>query len=416
MITRRVTFRLYPSKSQEVKLHYIRRLHKDLYNACVYHRKIEYQKFGRNVTYYDQQNLLPAFKTEWVEYKELGSQALQATVKRVDLAFQRFFGGLCQYPKFKSSKLYRGWTYPARSGWKAHTTGDNGALELVGISGQIQMRGSARTWGIPSTCTIVWKQNKWYASITVNCEPVRITGTGATGLDIGTLSAVAFSDGTKIENPRFLANAQKQINKVSKQLRRKRKPEKRKAKASRRWKKARKKVSKLQNQVANRRQNWVHQIATQIVSTNSLVATEELTVKNMTRKPRKGSKRKRQKTGLNRSILDVGFGMLRTTIKYKVIEAGGVFVDVPTLMVKPSQTCPECNRQQKKTLDERIHQCICGCVLDRDVASAIVCLNYALGLGTSLTDGDGSALPKNPRHCGGFRQQNQMKRRKPPVT
>lgn len=409
MITRRITFRLYPSKAQEVKLHYYRRLHKDLYNACVYHRKTEYQKFGKNVTYYNQQNILPAFKAEWVEYKELGSQALQATVKRVDFAFQRFFSGLGKYPRFKLSRYYRGWTYPATSGWKAHTTGDNGSLELAGILGQIQMRGKARTWGTPTTCTIVWKQNKWYASITVNGEPVRETGVGAIGLDIGTLTAVAMSNGTKIDNPRFLASAQKDINKVSKQLRRKRKPEKRKTKASRRWKKLRKKVSKVQNKVANRRQNWVHQVAKEITSDNSLIATEELAVKNMTRKAKKG-KRRRQKTGLNRSILDVGFGMLRQAIKYKTLESGGVFVDVPTRKVKPSQTCPECGKQKPKSLDERIHQCVCGCTLDRDVASAIVCLNYALGAGTALKNADGSALPKTPRHCGGFRQQNQKKR------
>jgi putative transposase len=411
MNTRRITFRLYPSKAQEVKLHYYRRLHKDLYNACVYHRKTEYQKFGKNVTYLAQQNILPAFKQEWVEYKELGSQALQATVKRVDFAFQRFFAGLGKYPKFKSSRYYRGWTYPAGSGWKTHTTDDNGALELLGISGQIQMRGKGRTWGTPTTCTIVWKQNKWYASITVNCTPTRETGIGAIGLDIGTLTAVAMSDGTKIDNPRFLATAQKQINKVSKHLRRKRSPQKRKTKASRRWKKVRKQVSKLQNKVANRRQNWVHQVATEITSANSLVATEELAVKNMTAKAKKG-KRKRQKTGLNRSILDVGFGMLRAAIKYKVIESGGVFVDVPTKKVKPSQTCPSCGIQKPKSLDERIHQCDCGCTLDRDVASAVVCLNYALGAGTVLKDGDGLALPKSPLSCGGFRQLNQMKRQK----
>ncbi len=444
MITRRATFRLYPSKAQEVRLHYYRRLHKDLYNACVYHRKTQYQKFGQNVTYYDQQNILPAFKAEWVEYKELGSQALQATVKRVDFAFLRFFQGLGKYPKFKSSRYYRGWTYPAVSGWKTHTTGDNGGLELAGIPGQIQIRGEARTWGNPTTCTIVWKQNKWYASITVNCEPVRETGIGAVGLDIGCLTAVAMSDGTKIDNPRFLASAQKHINKVSKRLRRKRSPQRRKVKASRRWKKTRKKVSLLQNKVANRRQNWVHQTATEIISANSLVATEELQVKNMTRKAKKGKRRRTrgastrgtrathslQKTGLNRSILDVGFGMLRQAIKYKVIESGGVFVDVPTKKIKPSQTCPQCGTQKPKSLDERIHQCDCGCTLDRDVASAVVCLNYALGLGTSLKDGDGLAgepgrphaleatsrdwatLPKSPLSCGGFRQLNQMKRQK----
>lgn len=412
MITRRVTFRLYPSKAQEAKLHYFRKLHKHLYNACVYHRKTEYKRFGRNVSYLDQQNILPAFKSEWIEYKELGSQTLQATVKRVDFAFQRFFAGIGAYPRFKSSRDYRGWTYPALSGWTAHTTGSNGGLQLAGISGLVQMRGKARQWGNPSTCTIVWKQGKWYASVTVNCEPTRKTGTGAIGLDIGCINAVAMNDGTKIDNPRFLANAQKQINKVSKQLRRKRSPQKRKTKASRRWKKIRKQISRLQNKVALSRQNWVHQVATDIVRCNSLVATEELAVKNMTAKAKKG-KRKRQKAGLNRSILDVGFGMLRSAIKYKVIEAGGVFVDVPTRKIKPSQTCPKCGLQQKKELDERIHQCPCGCTLDRDVASAIVCLNYARGLGTSLLDGDGLALPKSPQKCGGFRQLNQMKRQKP---
>ncbi len=296
---------------------------------------------------------------------------MQNTVKRVDFAFQRFFKGLGKYPKFKSYRYYRGWTYPGKSGWSAHTTGENGALELFNIPGQIQIRGKARTWGIPTTCTIVWKGGKWYASITVNCEAARETGTGAMGLDIGTLTAVAFSDGKKIDNPRFLANAQKDIRKASKALRRKRSPQKGSHKASRRWKKARRKVSKLQAIVANRRQNWLHQVAAQITRDNSLVATEELQVKTMTKKAKKGSKRRRQKTGLNRSILDVGFAMLRSAIKYKIEEAGGFFVEVPTKKVKPSQRCPKCDHLQKKELSERIHHCHkCGYIEDRDVASA----------------------------------------------
>ena len=65
---------------------------------------------------------------------------------------------------------------------------------------------------------------------------------------------------------------------------------------------------------------------------------------------------------------------------------------------------------------ERIHQCDCGCKLDRDVASAIVCLNYALGAGTVLTDVDVEPLPKSSKRCGEFRQVQQMKRQKPPVV
>lgn len=102
MLTRRVTFRLYPTRQQEDTLHYWRKLHCNLYNAAVYNRKTQYQKFSHSVSYFEQQNSLPAFKEVWTEYKPLGSHALQATLKRVDFAFNRFFKGLGGYPKFKS--------------------------------------------------------------------------------------------------------------------------------------------------------------------------------------------------------------------------------------------------------------------------------------------------------------------------
>lgn len=410
--TRRVQYRLYPNKQQEKQLHYWRSLHKYLYNACLYQRTTEYRRFGRSIGYYDQQNLLPEFKKEWPEYRALGSQALQATAKRVDYAFGRFFKGLGKYPRFKSIKNYRGWTYPSSAGWKAHTIGDNGYLELSNL-GQIQMRGKARTWGTPTTLTIIWKNNKWYASITINCEVFRETGTGATGLDFGTYHAVAMSDGTIIDNPKFLSKTQEKLKKVSRSLRRKRSPNwKKKIKASKRWRKARKKVSKLQNKITNQRQDWQHKVAAQIVSDNSMVATEKLNLKGMTRRARVG-KRKRQKTGMNRNLLDVGISNLISLIIYKLEEADGLFVYVP-LSIAPSQTCPKCGKKKKKELSTRVHNCECGLLCDRDVAAARVMLNYARkGLGTSLSNADVEPLSKSTQHCGGFRKAQQMKRQKP---
>lgn len=194
-ITRRVTFRLYPSPAQIKTLSYWRRLHKDLYNAAIANRKTQYKHFKKSVSYYEQQNCLPEFKEVWQEYKPLGSHALQATLKRVDMAYQRFFKGKAGYPKFKSIRHYSGWTYPCRAGWKVLSDGKNGYLELSNL-GKIQMRGEARTWGKPTTCTIVNRQGVWYASITVQCTPIRETSCGAIGLDFGCLTAVATSDGT----------------------------------------------------------------------------------------------------------------------------------------------------------------------------------------------------------------------------
>lgn len=410
MMTLRITSRLYPSKSQTAKLFEARRLHAYLYNACVEHRKTSYQRFGKSINYLTQQAALVPFKEDWEEYKALNHGSLQATVKRVDFAFQRLFKGSGGYPKFQSIRKYSGWTYPdARQGFKVYSTGVNGYLELRDLGFAIQLRGKARTWGTPTTCTIVYRNGNWYASITVNCEPVRETGTGAVGIDFGVLTAAALSDGTKVENPRLLASSQNKVRIASIAKRRKRSPNfKKKVKGSKRWKKASKRVSKLQRSVANQRQDWTHKVAADIVSSNSFVATEKLNLKGMTAKPKKG-KRKRQKTGLNRSLLDVGMGMLRSAIEYKLIEAGGYLVEVPTLTVKPSQTCPNCGHQEKKTLEQRIHDCPkCGLVEDRDVAAAQVMLNWAKRLGTSLSNVDGSSSTP----CGSMRQLAQTKRQK----
>lgn len=163
----------------------------------------------------------------------------------------------------------------------------------------------------------------------------------------------------------------------------------------------------------------MHQVAAEITSSNSFVATEKLEVKNMTSKAKK---RKKQKAGLNKSILDVGFGMLRSTIKYKIEQIGGVFVEVPTKKVKPSQICPKCGHQHKKTLDIRVHNCeSCGYIQDRDIAAAQVMLYWAQGnlteLGTNFVDAQLPSSTVNTRKtAGSMRQLGAKKRQKSKST
>lgn len=422
LATRRTTFRLYPNQTQTAKLFEWRRLHCWLYNQALSDRQVAYKRDKRSVSYFDQQRAVKVIRQVLPEFKELGSHAVQATIKRVDFAFGRFFQGLGKYPRFKSLRHYSGWTYPCTSGWKAQTTGTNGYLDISNL-GQIQMRGKARTWGNPTTLTIVYRQKKWYASITVVCDVQRETANGLIGLDFGcnvaVMGAVHLGDGeyeqVAIDNPRHLKQVQTKIKSANRQKRRKRAPNyQKKIKASKGWRKAQNKISKLVRKVANQRQDFIHKVAAHIVSSNSLVATEKLHLKNMTKKAKKGSKRKQQKTGLNRSILDVGMGMLRSAIEYKVEEAGGIFVEVPTQKVKPSQRCPKCDYVKPKTLSERIHYCVqCNYTCDRDFASAQVCAEYLrTGLGTSLEKhGCSTSIshPKVVKNCGGLKQVGQKK-------
>lgn len=418
--TRRITFRLYPNQAQTAKLFEWRRLHCWLYNQALSDRQMAYKRDVKSVSYLAQQRAVKVIRQVLPEYKELGSHALQATIKRVDFAYVRFFKGLGKYPRFKSLRHYSGWTYPCGSGWKAHTNGVNGYLDISNL-GHIQMRGKARTWGNPTTLTIVYRHKKWYASITVACDVQRETGSGLIGLDFGcnvaVMGAVHVGNGEyeelTIDNPRHLKQVQTLHQQANRQKRRKRTADyKKRIKASNRWRKAQRKVSKLVRQVANQRQDFIHKVAAQIVSSNSMVATEKLNVKKMTKKAKKGSKRKAQKTGLNRSILDVGMGMLRDSIEYKVNEAGGIFVEVPTQKVKPSQRCPKCDYVKPKTLSERVHKCEkCTYTCNRDFASAQVCAEYVrTGLGTSLDKrGEGASTST---YCGGFKQAASTKRQK----
>jgi putative transposase len=415
MLTRRTTFRLYPSKSQSKQLFEMRRLHCTLYNSAVADRKDSYQKLGKSVGYFDQQNRLPGFKKVWPEFVSLGSQALQATLKRVDLAFQSFFKGLRGYPRFKSIRNYSGWTYPALSGWKAQTNGKNGHLNLSNV-GQIQMRGEARTWGTPTTCTIVYRHGKWCASITVQCLPIRETGAGSIGLDLGCKEAVTFSDGVQISKPIFISEGKRAVKLASKSLRRKRHPDRKKnVKASRRFKKIQAKVSRLRRKVGRQRLDWMHKLSSDIVSRNSLIAGEKLSVKNMTRKAKKGSKRKHQKAGLNRSILEVGMSGLSKMFAYKAAEADGFYVESPTRTLKPTQRCAKCWELTPKTLSDRIHRCsnaACMHVEDRDINAAQVNLIWARGQELSSVGVDGKALLETPVNTGGFKQLSQVKRQK----
>ncbi len=429
---RRQTFRLYPNKAQEKALFEARRLHCYLYNACISHRQTEYRLGNKTVDYLTQQNLLPAFKQEWVEFAVLNSQALQGTVKRVDLAYQSFFKGLRGKPKFKSIHNYSGWTYTSFTGWKVDTEGKHGTMILKDLGIALKMRGEAKEWGKPGTLTLVYKPSlrQWFASFTIEVAVKEAKFGSDSDLayqslvtyDLGTETAITLFDGTEfeeIENPRFSHNNDVKVRKVARQKRRKRAPREG-VRASRRWKKINKRESNLKAKVSRQRQDWQHKITSDIASRYDIGVTEKLNTKGMTHKAKKGSKRKAQKAGLNKSILSVGFGTLNKMVTYKIEQKGGLVLQLPTRIIKPSQRCPNCGVIHKEwaQLGNRYHICSdCGFEVPRDQGSAMVMYNVAtnqqLGLGTSLISlGCFSSTSQTRKHTGSMKQLGQIKRQK----
>jgi hypothetical protein len=64
-------------------------------------------------------------------------------------------------------------------------------------------------------------------------------------------------------------------------------------------------------------------------------------------------------------------GMFVSHLRSKAQRAGGQVVEIPTYKTKLSQTC-HCGRVKKKKLSERVHQCECGVVAQRDLYSALL--------------------------------------------
>ncbi len=440
MVLRRYTFRLYPNSTQERKLFEARRLHGYLYNACIAHRRFEWKKNQKTVDYFQQQNCLPAFKKEWCEFAYLHSQTLQSTAKRVDLAYNSFFKGLRGLPKFKSIRTYSGWTYPAKSGWKVNSNGKHGTVTLNDLGITLRMRGQAKNWATPTTLTVVYKPSKkqWFASFTckVSTENSKFGSLSElkydsiVSFDLGTATAITCFDGQNFEeisNPRFTPVSEKRIKKESKKLRRKRAPNNKKGiKASNRWKKARKLISKWQTKVTNQRRDWQHKVTSEIASRHDIGVTEALNTRAMTKKAKKGSKRKKQKAGLNKSILSVGFATLNQMIAYKIEAKGGLLLKLNTRQVKPSQRCPNCGMVHKDWADlsNRYHICnSCDFEIERDKGSVLVMYNVATnrqqGLGISLSDSgclSSTSLTSKRKHTGSMKQLGQLKRQKSQQT
>lgn len=380
MQQRKVTYRLYPNKGQEQKLADMLGVHQRLYNKALEQRIHLYQEEKLSLSFYDQCKYLTLWRADDSELAAINCQSEQVTLKRLDLAFKGFFrrlknGETPGFPRFKPYNRFSGWGYKAHGdGWSL-LPGEgmkNGHVNLSGV-GKVGMRGKARTLGLPKTAEVLHKSGRWYLSVTVNCEKIeRKSGQKAVGIDWGVESFATIADNHGhieiIENPRLGRKASPKIKKTHKAI----------SKSKKGSKNRRKKINKLAKEYSklhNKRQNFLHQEASKLVTQATLISTEDLNIKQMVSH---GGQRKK---GLNREILDTAPSTFFNLVKYKAEEAGIYWVDVPTRQVKPSQTCHKCLVQVKKALSERWHDCSCGASCSRDANSARVMLNWAL-LGT----------------------------------
>lgn len=190
------------------------------------------------------------------------------------------------------------------------------------------------------------------------------------GIDLGVTHLATLSTGEMVEYPRYYRKAKKTLERRQQTLSQKKK-------GSHHRERAKRLIGKAHRKVARQRKDFLHKESRKLVQRYQVIVFEDLQIGNLTRKPKAKQDENGNylpngasaKGGLNKSILDAGWGTFVSLCSHKAAWAGRTLIRVSPKFT--SQICSGCGSVVKKDLSERWHTCDCGTALDRDVNAAI---------------------------------------------
>jgi putative transposase len=389
-VRRSYKFLLRPTRRQEAALVACLEDTRQLYNAALEERREAWRKDRHRVTFYSQDAQLKEIRADDPErYGRWSFTCERAAVRRLDRAFQAFFrrvkaGEKPGYPRFKGRGWWDSVEWPSGNGarWDSVPHPTVTRVYLQGV-GHVRVHQYRAIQGQVKTITAKREEGRWYVILScgdVPAEPLKPTGT-TIGIDMGVTSFLTTSDGTHVHNPRHLAASAGRLATAQRDLARKRR-------GSNRRKRAVAKVARLHRKVRCQRLDHTHKAALALVRAHDLIAHEKLQVANMTRRPRprpdgNGGHRSNgaaAKAGLNKSILDAGWGVFLRILSAKAESAGRQVIAVDPRHT--SQRCAQCGHTAAgNRVTQAEFRCLaCGYQAHADVNAARNILRAGLAL------------------------------------
>ncbi len=340
-----------------------------VFNKALALQKENHEAGDKFIGYVAMAAKLPVWEREagtaWL--KETPSQALQHALKNLEKAFKGFFAKRTDFPRFKKKGSGDSFRYPEPKQIQFDQSNNRILLPKLGW---LRYRNSRDVLGQVHNVTVSHSSGKWFIAIQTQREleqPLPATKT-AIGIDVGIARFATLSDGSYVAPLNSFKTHQQRLARYQRRM-------SRKVKFSNNWKKAKAKVQKIHTAIANSRKDFLHKTSTTISQNHAFVCIEDLQVKNMSRSSKgnreQHGKRVKQKSGLNRSILDQGWAEFRRQLDYKVQWNGGLLLAVPPHHT--SQTCPVCGHVSKENRQTQAKfLCIdCGYENHADVVGAI---------------------------------------------
>lgn len=397
MLTLTHRYRIYPNSAQEQQLiewmeicraafNYALREIKDWCDSrkCPIDRcslEKEYiisseQKFPGEI---QQLNNLPKAKKEFPKLSEVPSQVRPHAIKRLHRGWEYFQERGFGFPRFKKYGQFKSLLFPQFK--ENPVTNLHIKLPKIGAI-PINLHRPIPTGFVVKQVRILRKADKWYASISLQCDvnvPDPTPYGHPIGVDIGLEKFLATSDGVLVKPPKFFKSLQGRPKVLQRRL-------KRKSKRSKNYEKQRLKVARLHHQIDNTRKDFHFKQAHALCDVGDMVFMEDLDY------------RISAKGMFGKHMLDAAFGQFRTIVKYVCWKRGKFFAEVDARGT--SQECPECGGFVKKDLSVRVHSCPhCGYTTNRDVAAGQnirnrgICLISTVGQ-TGIESACAAELPK----------------------
>jgi len=326
-------------------------------------RKTAYEKDKSSLTYNMCCKDLTSLKREFEWLREPDKDSLQKALKDLDSAYQKFFKEHTGYPKFKSKKnRYRSY----RTSCTNNNIAFHGKYIKLPKLGLVKIRGSIVPQGRILNATISQEPDgRYYCSLCcTDIEPEQYAKTNeVVGIDLGLIDFATFSNGIKIDNPRFYENSEKKLAKLQREL-------SRKTIGSNRWNKARIRVAKLNKYITNQRKDFLQKLTTELVKQYDVICIEDLDIKSM---------KETENKIRNKRVGDVSLSEFRRMLTYKN-QWYGKTLSVINRWFPSSQICNCCGHNGGKK-PENIRQWVCpscGITQDRDINAAVNILNEGL--------------------------------------
>ena len=376
LIQKSYQYELIPNGEQVRKLKQFCGCCRFVFNKGLEEVKKYYDTTGHFLNYVQLATFLPKWKQDCDWLKECNAQVLQQSMKNLSRALMNFFAGRANFPHFKAKDKKDSCRFPQ----SVKSDQNNNRIYLPKI-GWVRYRNSRTIIGTIKNVTVTAKCGKWYVSIQTEYEQEKPVHTGGDiGIDMGIVRFATLSDGRYFEPINAFHSLKGRLAKLQRQL-------KRKIKGSNNWKKLVAKIGKLHHRIANIRKNFLHQISNTISKNHATVYVEDLQVKNMSKSAKgtveKHGKMVKQKSGLNRAILDQAWYEFRRQLEYKLRWRGGQLI-----LVSPqytSQCCPACGHTAKANrTTQALFACVqCGYTENADVVGAMNVLQRGRALSSA---------------------------------